>query len=98
MDRVVGKVVYLKTRCTTRVVTNKQRHQTAEDRLRQAQLLALMSLETDDLHPDMVMAALRIADRYMSTLRGCIQIVGGSNLETIATFSEGKVMVDKLSQ
>lgn len=48
--------------------------------------------------PEAVAEALKISDRYVETLRGCIQIRGGINLETTVTFPEGKVAMDKLSQ
>ncbi|MEE4082005.1 hypothetical protein [Pseudomonas viridiflava] len=98
MDDVDRKIICLKERLRTREMAMKRKQTLTERKLRQAHSLALMCLETQDLPPEAIAEALKISDRYVETLRGCIQILGGSNLETTVTFPEGKVAVDKLSQ
>ncbi|MDF5893455.1 hypothetical protein P4A93_17755 [Pseudomonas syringae pv. syringae] len=99
MDDVGKNIIYMDKKLKDRAAVVKRKQYLRERKLRQAHTLALMCLETsDDLHPDAVIAALKVSDRYTETLRGCIQILGGSSLQTIATFPEGEVEIDKLSQ
>ncbi|WP_122431154.1 hypothetical protein [Pseudomonas viridiflava] len=98
MDDVDRKIICLKERLRAREIAMKRKQTLTERKIKQAHSLALMCLETQDLPAEAVIEALRISDRYVETLRGCIQILGGSNLETIATFPEGKVAIEKLSQ
>ncbi|EXL31046.1 MULTISPECIES: hypothetical protein [Pseudomonas] len=99
MDDIGKKIIYLEEKLRERELAIKRQQYLKEKKLRQAHTLALISLETNgDLHPDVVLAALKIADRYMSTLRGCVQVLGGSDLRTTATFPEGEVDIDNLSQ
>ncbi|WP_122412945.1 hypothetical protein [Pseudomonas viridiflava] len=98
MDDVERKIICLKERLRAREMAIKRKQTLTERKLRQAHSLAMMCLETQDLYPEVVTLALKISDRYVDTLRGCIQILGGSNLETTVTFPEGKVAMKKLSQ
>ena len=98
MDEVDRKIICLKERLRTREMAIKRKQTLTERKLRQAHSLAMMCLETQDFHPEAVIEALKISDRYVETLRGCIQILGGSTLETTVTFPEGKFAMNKLSQ
>lgn len=99
MDDIGKKIIYLEEKLRERELAIRRQQYLRDKKIRKAHTLALISLETNgDLHPDLVIAALKIADRYMSTLRGCIQILGGSDLRTIATFPEGEFEINKLSQ
>ncbi|MEE4621823.1 hypothetical protein V2K65_03270 [Pseudomonas alliivorans] len=98
MDDVERKIICLKERLKARESLVRRRQHLTERKLRQAHSLALMCLETQNFHPHEVIEALKISDRYVETLRGCIQMLGGSKLETTVTFPEGKVAMEKLSQ
>ncbi|WP_122588520.1 hypothetical protein [Pseudomonas viridiflava] len=97
MDDVDRKIICLKERLKTREMAMRRKQTLTERKLRQAHSLALMCLETQDLPPEAVTQALKISDRYLDTLRGCIQILGGSSLETTVIFPEGKLAMNKLS-
>lgn len=58
--------------------------------------MAIMCLRTQKVHPDAVKEALKLTDRYVSTLNDCVQVLGGSQVEITATFPDGKVIIDKL--
>ncbi|EGH05038.1 hypothetical protein PSYAE_24368 [Pseudomonas amygdali pv. aesculi str. 0893_23] len=99
MDDIGKKIIYLEEKLRERELAIKRHQHLREKKLKQAHRLALMSLETsEDLHPDAITAALNISDKYMNTLRECIQVLGGSDLRTIATFPEGEFEINKLSQ
>ncbi|MBC3957691.1 hypothetical protein [Pseudomonas triticifolii] len=97
-DDVNGKILCLRALLRDREAAGKRRKMLNERRLNQAHALALMCLESQDIHPEKVAEALKITDRYIATLKSCIGMVGGNNLQTTATFPEGKVTIDKFSQ
>ncbi|UZA71494.1 hypothetical protein [Pseudomonas viridiflava] len=68
------------------------------NRLVQAHAMAIMWLETQDLSPETVEQALRVANRYLAGLADCVEALGGSDLKVTATFPEGEMTIDVLSQ
>jgi hypothetical protein len=55
-------------------------------------------LSTHQIRPDIVDELVRFADAYISTLREAVRAQGGTSVEIIATFPEGKVTIDKFSR
>ncbi|MCF5648826.1 hypothetical protein GIV49_04405 [Pseudomonas syringae] len=93
-----GKVVSMKERLKARQATARRKQQLFDRRLEDAHAMALMFMRTQGDHLSTIKAALKVADRYVVTLRECIHVLGGSSLEVTATFPDGKMAIDKLSQ
>ncbi|OUM07632.1 hypothetical protein BW686_09230 [Pseudomonas syringae] len=93
-----GKVVSIKERLEARQTAAKRKQQFFDRRLEDAHAMALMFMRTQGDHPATIKAALTVADRYIATLRECVNVLGGSSLEVTATFPDGKMAIDKLSQ
>ncbi|MFO3664030.1 hypothetical protein GE543_06835 [Pseudomonas sp. SZ57] len=93
-----GKVVSMKEQLKARQTDARRRQQLFDRRLEDAHAMALMFMRNQGDHLATIKAALKVADRYVVTLRECIHVLGGSSLEVTATFPEGKKAIDKLSQ
>ncbi|WP_032699951.1 hypothetical protein [Pseudomonas syringae] len=93
-----GKFVSLKMRLKERLTSARRKQQILDRRIEEAHAMAMMCLRTQNVHPDAVKEALRLTDRYISTLNECVQVLGGSQVEITATFPDGKVTINKLLQ
>ncbi|WP_214348089.1 hypothetical protein [Pseudomonas congelans] len=93
-----GKVVSMKERLKARQTAARRKQQLSDRRLEDAHAMALMFMRTQGDHVATIKAALKVADRYVIALRECVHVLGGSGLEVTATFPEGKMAIDKLSQ
>ncbi|EGH05039.1 MULTISPECIES: hypothetical protein [Pseudomonas syringae group] len=91
-----GKFVSLKARFKERLTSARRKQQILDRRIEEAHAMAIMCLRTQNVHPDAVKEALKLTDRYVSTLNDCVQVLGGSQVEITATFPDGKVIIDKL--
>ncbi|RMR13736.1 hypothetical protein ALP90_00736 [Pseudomonas amygdali pv. ulmi] len=93
-----GKFVSLKTRFKERLTSARCKQQILDRRIEEAHAMAMMCLRTQNVHPDAVKEALKLTDRYVSTLNDCVQVLGGSQVEITATFPDGKVIINRLLQ
>lgn len=93
-----GKFVSLKARFKERLMSARRKQQILDRRIEEAHAMAMMCLRTQNVHPDAVKEALKLTDRYVSTLNDCVQVLGGSQVEITATFPDGKVIINKLLQ
>ncbi|KPW22061.1 hypothetical protein ACKUFS_21305 [Pseudomonas cannabina] len=93
-----GKVVSMKERLKERQTAARRKQQLFDRRIEQANVMALMFMRTQGDHLETIKASLKVADRYVIALRECVHVLGGSSLVVTATFPEGKVAIEKLSQ
>lgn len=74
-------------------------HHTCQEKLTDALDLAhACILATQQIRPDLIDELVRYTDTYVRVLRTAVQARGGTGLEIIATFPEGKVTIDKFSR
>ncbi|WP_122583376.1 hypothetical protein [Pseudomonas viridiflava] len=92
------KVVSMKERLKARQTAAKRQQQLFDRRLEQAHAMTLTLLQTHGDELEAIKAGLKVADRYVTAFRECVHVLGGSSLEVTATFPDGKMAIDKLSQ
>lgn len=93
-----GTVVSMKERLKERQTAARRKQQLFDRRIEQAHAMTLMFMQTQGDHLETIKAALKVADRYVIAMRECVHVLGGSSLEVTATFPDGKVAIEKLSQ